>query len=204
MEMERRFLATEMRASEADENIIEGYAVVYEMETDLGWFRESIARGAATEALKMSDEFVLFNHNSDLPLARRKNGTLTVTEDDKGLFIRADVSKSSEGPNVYKNVKNGLIDKMSFAFTVDEETWTEKTDEKDLRTINKFRELYDYSPVTYPAYKQTELVARSAEKIAEEHKPTLVEPEPSTEEDRSYLEELDVYEREINLIEGEI
>lgn len=159
--MERRFQTCELRAKdEAGKMIIEGYPIVYEQETNLGYCREKIARGAATEALQFSNEFVLFNHNADIPLARRANGTLEVMEDDKGVFIRADLSKSVAGPGVYADIKSGLIDKMSFAFTTEADSWDE-----DLRTVEKFAELFDYSPVTYPAYKQTEIVARNKNEV---------------------------------------
>jgi uncharacterized protein len=194
MDAERRFLQVEMRAA-SDENIIEGTPIVYDTETDLGWFREMVAKGAATEALTRSDEFLLFNHDSNQPLARRKNGTLTVTEDDKGVHIKADLSKSSLGPGVYRDIKAGLIDKMSFAFTVEEESWVspENPKDSDLRIIRSFREIYDYSPVTYPAYKSTELQARSAESILKSHRAATVEPVPSAdveEVDNSYLDVL--------------
>lgn len=203
--MERRFQTVEMRAVEDDKMIVEGYAVVYDQETDLGYFRERIAKGAATNALKRSNEYFLFNHDSNQPLARRKNGTLEATEDDKGVFIRADLSKSSRGPALYSDIKSGLIDKMSFVFTVAAETWEEKTGETDLRTITEFDQLFDYSPVTYPAYEQTDLMARSAEKIAEEHRASTDEPEPSPEENfDAYLGALDVYERSLKLTLGEI
>jgi hypothetical protein len=207
-EIERRFLTVEMRAVEGDEMIVEGYPIVYEQDTDLGWFRERIARGAAKNALAKSDEFLLFNHDPNQPLARRKNGTLSASEDDKGVFIRADLSKSERGPGLYRDIKNGLIDKMSFAFTVASQTWQDPTGdgENELRIINEIEELFDYSPVTYPAYKQTELVARSAEHIAQEHaESTTVEEAPSTEEVLSDpLEALEPYELEANQLIGEI
>ncbi len=189
MEAERRFLQVEMRAA-SDENIIEGTPIVYDKETDLGWFREMVAKGAATEALTRSDEFLLFNHDSNQPLARRKNGTLTVTEDEKGVHIRADLSKSNLGPGLYKDIKAGLIDKMSFAFTVEEESWVtpENPKDLDLRIIRSFREIYDYSPVTYPAYKSTELQARSAQSILESHRAATVDPVPSPDEEENILE----------------
>lgn len=178
--MERRFIAVEMRAADEEEGklVVEGYPIVYDQEANLGFCREKISKGAATEALKKSDEFVLFNHDSNIPLARRANGTLEVKEDEHGVHIRADLSKSSAGPGVYADIKSGLIDKMSFAFTVEEDHW-----EDDLRTVAKFAELFDYSPVTYPAYKQTEIVARSAEEA------TRTKPKSSTEEEESSTEE---------------
>jgi len=177
--MERRFLQVELRARDDEEGklIVEGYPIVYEQEADLGYCREKIAKGAATEALKRSNEFVLFNHDANIPLARRTNNTLEVKEDDEGVFIRADLSKSSAGPGVYADIKNGLIDKMSFAFITENDSWDD-----DLRIINQFRELFDYSPVTYPAYQQTEIVARSKEEA------TRNKPEPSTEEEGTSTE----------------
>jgi uncharacterized protein len=204
MKTERRFLTTEMRAAESDaeQMIIEGYAIVYEQETDLGFFREKIARGAATNALKRSDEFMLFNHDSNKPLARRKNDTLEAIEDDKGVFIRADVSKSSNGEGVYRDVKSGLIDKMSFAFTVEAETWEERQGEKELRIVTEFDQLFDYSAVTYPAYEQTQLMARSAESVLHDHRSSTEKTETSAEvDDEAYLEELEMYVRELQLLE---
>lgn len=167
--MERRFNTCELRAKDTSgKMIVEGYPIVYEQETDLGYCREKIAKGAATEAIKKSNEFVLFNHNADIPLARRTNGTLEVFEDDQGVFIRADLSKSAAGPGVYSDIKNGLIDKMSFAFITEKDSW-----EDDLRVINKFQELFDYSPVTYPAYKQTEILARGRNEAFKGRKRTM-------------------------------
>ena len=179
--MERRFIQVEIRAAdgESGELIVEGYPIVYEQEANLGIFREKIAKGAAKEALKRSNEFVLFNHDSNIPLARRTNGTLEAKEDDKGVFIRADLSKSSRGPGVYEDIKNGLIDKMSFAFTVERDSW-----EDDLRTVEEFSEIFDYSPVTYPAYTDTELVARSTA-LAVRSKP---QPEASGKAGTAVLE----------------
>ncbi len=102
----------------------------------------------------------------DQPMAARKNGTLEAKEDDKGVFIRADVSKSVWGRDGYEAIENGIIDKMSFAFDIarDGDNWFwEEIDgiEFEIREIIKFQELYDYSPVSYPAYKDTEVVARS-------------------------------------------
>lgn len=203
--IERRFTTVkELRLSE-DGNIIEGYPIVYEQETDIGWFREKISRGAATNALKSSDEFVLFNHNPDLPLARRSNGTLEVSEDDHGVKIKADLSGSARGREVYEMVKGGLIDKMSFAFSVEKESWTyaQTESQSDLRTIEEFRELFDYSPVTYPAYKATELQARSAKDILDLREASAGDEQPGAPDKEEELGKLDVYEREVKFIIGD-
>ena len=177
-EPERRYFPIqEMRAIEEDDGklIIEGYPIVYEVYAPIWGFREIIRRGAATEALKTSDEMVLWDHESSQPMARRSNGTLEVKEDDRGVFIHADVSKTIWGRNGYEAIKNKVIDKMSFAFDVDPDGEKWRIDEVEgvrieTREIVQFAQIYDYSPVSYPAYKQTIVDARSRE-LALRNKP---------------------------------
>ena len=204
MERERRFIdVKELRAvGENDEMVIEGRAIVYGQETDLGWFREVIDKGAATEALKKSNEFLLRNHNPDFPAARRANKTLEVWEDDEGVMIRADVSKSEAGPGLYKDVKSGLIDKMSFAFTVEDEKWEKKAEEKtELRRITAFRELFDYSGVTYPGYQQTQVQARSAEEVFKSREPSTEAEQSGTPDETRSSEALEPYYKELEILE---
>ena len=170
---ERRYIPMgEMRAlpreSDDEAMIIEGYAIVYERETEL-WhgIREIIHAGAAADALTRSNEIVLWNHRPDQPMARRSNGTLEAEEDKHGVKIRADVSRTRWGRDGYEAIRNKVIDKMSFAFDVgrgdDDVKWTSrKVDGEwiDTHEIFRFEEIYDYSPVTYPAYEDTELEAR--------------------------------------------
>ena len=175
---ERRYLpfAQEMRALEEEDGkmIIEGYPIVYNVYADIWGFREIIRKGAATKVLETADEIVLWDHESSKPMARRSNKTLEVKEDDHGVHIRADVSKTVWGRNGYESVKNKVTDKMSFAFTVgDGDKWhTDKVGDKKVltREIIEFAHLYDYSPVSYPAYKQTSVNARS-KKLAFYHRP---------------------------------
>jgi len=169
--VERRYLPIqEMRASKTDDGkmVIEGYPIVYEKYANLWGFKEIIRKGAATEALNRSDEMVLWDHETDQPMARKKNGTLEVKEDEKGVFIKADVSKTVWGRNGYEAILNGIVDKMSFAFNIaragDNWYWGEFEGVKiEVREIIKLEEIFDYSPVSYPAYKQTVVNARSKE-----------------------------------------
>ena len=204
-DIERRYTEVKELRLLDDGNVIEGYPIVYDQIADIGWFREKIARGAATNALKTSDEFVLFNHDPNFPLARRSNGSLEVTEDDHGVKIKADLSKSARGREVHEMVKAGLIDKMSFAFSTEKESWEYSKDknESDLRTVEEFRELYDYSPVTYPAYKQTELQARSAQDVFDSREAPAGDEQPGAPGEEDALGKLDVFEREANLIIGD-
>ena len=164
----RYFPIQEMRFSKGDdgEMIIEGYPIVYEKYANLWGFKEIIRKGATKKALEISDEMVLWNHETDQPMAAKKNDTLEARDTDKGVFIRADVSRTFWGRNGYEAIANELVDKMSFAFTIGRngENWiVEKIAGVDIevREILEFEEIFDYSPVTYPAYEQTELIARS-------------------------------------------
>jgi len=151
MTKERRFIPIEnMRAVKNDDGkmIIEGYPIVYNTYADLWGFREIIRPGASTEALKRSDEIVLWNHESGHPMARKSNGTLEVKEDEKGVFIRADVSKTRSGRDGYEAIENGITDKMSFAFDIanDGENWIQEAVagvHVRVREPTQFLELYD-------------------------------------------------------------
>lgn len=176
-ELERRFVPLaniELRAmGEGEEMIIEGRPILYNRMTTLYAddeyeLREVILPGAATEAMAAGEEVLLWNHASSMPMARRSNGTLEAVEDGLGVRIRADVSKTKWGRDGYEAIKNSVVDAMSFGFYLngDGYKWErEKKDGKviDTRTITKFSRIVDYSPVTYPAYKDTDVAARSKE-----------------------------------------
>lgn len=190
---ERRFLqfAGAMRAEKREDGamIIEGYPIVYETYAPLWGFREIIRKGAATEALKRSDELVLWDHDSGQPMARHSNGTLEAKEDDHGVFIRADVSKTRWGRDGYEAIAAGIINRMSFAFDVasqgDRWYFEEVEGVKiETREILQFDRLWDYSPVSYPAYTETVVMARCKD-LALRRRP---EPEASGDDSRSLLE----------------
>lgn len=143
---------------------VEGIACVFNQPADLGWFIETIDRHAF-DLCDMSDVVLNFNHNNDILLARTLNGSLVLSVDDRGLFQSASIVDTTDGEDVLKLVKNGLINKMSFAFTIapDGERW-ETIDGKEHRTITKIDKLYDVSLVTFPAYSQTSAYARDDEK----------------------------------------
>lgn len=141
--------------------IIEGMPIVFDSPTlmyEEGGikFYEIIHHSALDDA--QMDDVVLVENHAGTPAARTRNGTLKLTKTDKGLFNWADVSKSSIGEAFYKNVKNGIYDRMSFAFSVLEDENDRKT---HTRTITKIGRLYDISAVTFPAYEQTSIQARS-------------------------------------------
>lgn len=161
-------LPVEVRSD--DEGIlVEGYAAVFDQETDIGgMFRERIERGAFSEAIGRDDVVFLINHEG-LPLARTRSGTLELTEDDHGLHIRTRLDPSD--PDVARitgKMKRGDLDKMSFAFWPETQEWDE-SGEIPVRTIKK-ASLHDVSIVTTPAYDGTEIGLRSLEAFRKEQK----------------------------------
>jgi uncharacterized protein len=156
---------SEVRAAGDDTLVIEGYAANFEQTTDLGYFRETIARGAFDGVLE-DDVRLLLNHDG-APMARTTNGTLELTVDESGLRYRAALADTQDGRDLYKLIKRGDISQSSFAFTIEEQSWNEDRTE---RSISKVGRLMDVSPVTYPAYPTTTVSARNLALSAKETK----------------------------------
>ncbi len=166
---------SEVRAAGDDSLVIEGYAANFDTETDLGYFRETIARGAFDDVLE-DDVRLLLNHDG-APMARTTNGTLELSVDESGLKYRAALADTQDGRDLYKLIKRGDISQSSFAFTITDEKWSE---DRSTRTVQKMGRLLDVSPVTYPAYATTTVSARNmamAKKEVEELKPEQEAPE---------------------------
>ena len=148
--------------TENDTIKVSGYAAVFNSETNIGgYYRESIAKGAFSDAIKNDDVRFLINHTG-LPLARTKSGTLTLSEDERGLFIEAELNmKDPDVQAIASKMERGDLDEMSFAFTPEVEKWDD-TGDTPLRTLEKVN-LFDVAIVTYPAYGDTEIGIRSLE-----------------------------------------
>lgn len=164
-----RVYDVEMRASESNNREVEGYAVVFNSTTDLGWFTEEIDPHAFDKA-DMSDVYLLGNHDENIVLAGTPNNTLEWVIDERGVYQKSSIIDTSMGEDWLKLVKNGLINKQSFAFTIakDGEEWTERNG-KEHRIIRSIEKVYDFSLVTYPAYSQTS-VRSVTDELAEEHR----------------------------------
>lgn len=162
------------RREESDgKMIIEGYAAVFDKEAQIGrgdyGFIETIARGAFDGAI-MRDVPLKYNHESYVPiLARTRNKSLVLTVDDTGLKIRAELLDTTDGTDMYKRIKAGLIDKMSFAFSVRKQEFTYDTVPRR-RKILQFERIFDVSVVDTPAYDDTSIYARSLEMADAEFK----------------------------------
>ena len=154
-------IPAEVRADD-DGVRVAGYAAVFDEEADImGLFRERIAPGAFREAIGRDDVVFLVNHDG-LPLARTRSGTLSLKEDERGLYMETELD--ADDPDVRAIVgkmKRGDLDKMSFAFRADKQEWDD-TQDPPVRTIRE-ASLFDVSVVTSPAYEGTEIGLRSLE-----------------------------------------
>lgn len=146
---------------------VSGYAAVFNSETDIGGsYREKIEKGAFSGAIGRDDVVFLINHEG-LPMARTKSGTLTLREDDHGLFMETELDpEDPEVKSILPKMKRGDLDKMSFAFIPDAQEWDESGD-IPVRTI-KSASLFDVSIVTFPAYSNTDIGLRSLEAARDE------------------------------------
>src|SRR5690554_3291757 len=148
--------------------ILEGYAIIYNEETLIGTedhgFIESIRPDAITEDA-IRDVPMKYNHmDSFLIIARTKNQSLQLTSDEKGLKVRAELLDTQHNKDIYKMVKSGLLESMSFAFTVKDQEWDHEGD-IPRRYIKEIDRLYDVSIVDIPAYDSTSIYARSLESM---------------------------------------
>ena len=160
-------------ANNDDENkqLVEGYAAVFNQRALIwesewsGWKYMEVIDRNAFDGADMSDTVFKYNHGDiAMVLARASNNTLIMNTDDKGLRISADIIDTNNGTDVYKLIKRGDLNKMSFAFTVkSERTEVDKENKIYTRTITAFDKIYDVAVVDFPAYDGTSIQARSKE-----------------------------------------
>ena len=155
----------QFRALEEDDQkyIVEGYATTFNdpyvmYEYDGVKYKEEIDRDALLEA-DMGDVIFLYNHEG-MVFARQSNGTLQLSANDKGLYVRADLSSTEASRQMYESIKAGLVTQMSWAFTIAQDG--DKYDEhRHLRSILHVRKVFDVSCVSIPANPNTDISARS-------------------------------------------
>ena len=151
--MEKRYFNIETRTEKREDGstTITGHAAVFnKLSSDLGGFREIIAPNAF-ESVLSDDVRALINHDPNLLLARTTSGTLNLEQTNEGLQYSFDVPDTTYGRDLIISMERKDITQSSFAFTIEDDSW-ETTEDGEIRTINKVKQLYDVSPVTYPAY----------------------------------------------------
>ena len=154
---------------------VEGYGIVFnKLSQDLGGFREIIAPGAIEGVVERSDILALLNHDiSKGVLARSTNGkgTMKIEADKKGAKYTFEAPKFAAGEELVEGIERGDIRGSSFAFTIadpeNDQKWERQEDGTYLRTILKFGELFDMSPVYREAYQDTTVALRSMDKIVQ-------------------------------------
>lgn len=203
--IERRYFQSEARAAKGENGkmIVGGYGAIFNRYTNMGWYAEVVMPGFF-DGIKDDRCACLFNHDSNVVLGRKKNDTLTLKIDANGLDYASILP--AHRADVYELVQGGYIYESSFAFTTLKTTWEEVDrsllsgllSEADLdqlsyggkisvRRLEKGRELFDVSPVTYAAYEgtttDTRIAKRSFEMWKSEQKetpPQTDNPEPTT------------------------
>ena len=158
----------ETRTEEDGRMIVEGYATTFNQPYELMRLKDMIVNeqvdANAFAETDMSDVIMQYDHQGRV-FARVKNGTLALTPDEHGLRIRADLSGTEIGRQLFEEINGGYTNKMSFGFTVAGENRKRSKDAEGnmilLRTITKIGKLFDVSAVSMPANDATEISARS-------------------------------------------
>ena len=149
----------EIRSEGEDGMTFTGYASVFNSSSeDLGGFREFVAPGAFKRSLQSRNEIkLLWNHDTNEPLASVRGGSLELVEDRYGLKVKAKLPNTTRGRDVAELLRSKVIDSMSFGFNVIKDAWS---DNGSVRTLESVR-LHEVSIVTYPAYTATTAQVRS-------------------------------------------
>jgi HK97 family phage prohead protease len=161
---ERRFVElAELRLDgESETKSIRGYAAVFDaMSQPLFGFREIIRKGAFKKTIKDGDIRALWNHDPNYVLGRKSARTLRLEEDDKGLLSRIFPPDTQWARDLMTSIERGDVSQMSFGFRTVKDNWLPPGDDGlPIRELLSCQ-LFDVSPVTYPAYPQTEVHVRA-------------------------------------------
>ena len=188
-ELEKRSSLCEVTSAEEDgKHIIVGRPIVYNSRTNIGEFDEVIESGALSKTDLKDVRFIVNHDTSKIPLARSRrnngNSTMKLTHDEQGLLVEAelDTENNAEARALYSAVKRGDITGMSFMFSVPKggDDWENLGTERPTRHIRSIGSVVEVSAVTFPAYGDTVISARSAETL-ENARTTLKEAEQDAE-----------------------
>ena len=194
---EIRKLDMQFRAEDNEDGKMEikGYAVVFNSPETYGY--TEVIDSRALDETDMSDVVLRYNHNdSFMVLARTRNKSLQLEKDEKGLMIDAVLQDDiTDHKNIYNAIKSGLIDKQSFAFSVDEDEYDYDT---DTRTITKIGKLFDVSVVDQPFYNATDVsIARKENDEFLEKREELRKQHEKELEEQKKKEELEKRKQEV-------
>lgn len=157
----RRLTSSTLECRSADGALaVRGYASTTAQAYDMGWYKETIARGAFTKTLSETPDVQLLLNHEGLPLARTTNGTLDLREDEQGLYFEARLDGDDpDAQRVIRKIESGLMDQCSFAFRVTRQTWDEDYENRSIDEVSLDRG--DVSIVNYGANPNTSVALRS-------------------------------------------
>ena len=171
MNKECRAFNFEVRAEKNEQHgtYITGTPIVFDQDTDMGWYQERIDHQALAGADLKDVRFLIGHNTSMIPLARSRNNnensTMQMTVTDRGMEIRVDLDteNNAEARALYSAVQRGDMSGMSFMFMVDtdKDIWEDTDTDYPKRTIMSIRKVYEVSAVAFPAYEQTDIQAAS-------------------------------------------
>lgn len=158
---EYRTYLSELRAEAQDgKRQISGHAAVFDkLSEQMYGFREVIRKGAFAKTIQEADVRALWNHDTNLVLGRNKAGTLRLVEDEVGLRVEIDPPKATWAEDKLESIRRGDVSQMSFAFKTIKDRWFTEGGE-DRRELLEVQ-LFEVSPVTFPAYPDTDVSARA-------------------------------------------
>ena len=193
MNKETRFLEFEIRAEETEErgSVITGQPIVFNQETDLGVCRETIDAGALDNTDLKDVRFLVGHDFSMVPLARSRNNNanstmqLMVNDEGMGIRVNLDTENNPRAKELYSAIKRGDISGMSFAFTVNEDSWEDLESESPLRHVRSIGRVLEVSAVAFPAYDGTSIQAASEDNTLENVKVSLENARKQAEEIRA-------------------
>ncbi|MBQ9102516.1 MAG: HK97 family phage prohead protease [Treponema sp.] len=166
---ELRSFDFEIRAAKDEQNgtFIEGVPIVFDKKCDMGYFEEYISRDALSKT-DMKDVRFLVNHNIEMtPLARSRNNNanstmqMEVKEDGMHIRVNLDTENNTDAKNLYSAIQRGDVSGMSFMFVVRGDKWEKLDSDYPKRTITDIEKIFEVSAVTFPAYEDTSIKARS-------------------------------------------
>jgi HK97 family phage prohead protease len=156
----RAFRTIELRTDGKTPTIVGHAAIFNRLSEDLGGFREVVLPGAFKRALRGDDDVrALVDHDPSKVIGRARAGTLKLKKDEDGLHVTIKPPNTTVGQDIVESIGRGDVDSMSFGFRTITDHW-ETQDEEEIRYLEEV-ELFDVSPVTYPAYVDTDVAVRS-------------------------------------------
>ena len=189
----------ETRKTEDGKMIVTGYAAVFEsLSVPLWGFREKIRAGAFKNTITKNNVRALWNHNRDFVLGSMGNGSLKLSEDDRGLRFELDIADTQMGRDAFTSIGRRDVDGVSFSFSAVKQEWEETDPKNVIRTLVEV-ECDEISPTAFPAYEETSVSTRTAKDEYAEHRNAIAQEQQQKDvEIRSRLIEMN--KRKLNLL----